>query len=115
MDDRISAKLTATNFSSNVDKVWLFRFNGMISEIEDVIRENLSDYPDAIYGSYKIAKENFAINYIDGGSSWDPKYEALQEYDDKWGGDIVVMVVLDTEGKMNICCYYAAGREVVVC
>ena len=115
IDDRISAKLTATNFSSNVDKVWLFRFNGMISEIEDVIRENLCDYPDAIYGSYKIAKENIAINYVDGGSSWDPKYEALQEYDDKWGGDIVVMVVLDTEGKMNICCYYVAGREVVVC
>ena len=113
VDDRISAKLTATNFSSNVQTVWLFRFNGKISEIEDVIRENLSDYPDAIYGSYKIAKENFAINYIDGGSSWDPKYEALQEYDDKWGGDVVVMVVLDNEGKMNICSYYAAGREVV--
>lgn len=115
VDDRISAKLTATNFSSNVDKVWLFRFNGMISEIEDVIKENLSEYPNRIYGSYKIAKEGIAINYIDGGSSWDPKYEALQEYDDKWGGDIVVMVVLDTDGKVNICSYYVAGREVVVC
>ena len=113
VDDRISAKLTATNFSSNVQTVWLFRYNGMISDIESVLKENLSDYPEYIWGSYKIAKEGIAINYVDGGSSWDPKYEALQEYDDKWGGDVVVMVVLDNEGKMNICSYYAAGREVV--
>ena len=115
VDDRVSAKLTATNFSSNVDKVWFIRFNGKISEIESQVKESLIEYAEEgkIIGSYKIAKENWAINYIDGGSSWDPKYDALQSYDDNWGGDIVVMVILDTEGKVNIHSYYAGGREVV--
>lgn len=115
VDDRVSAKLTATNFSSNVDKVWFIRFNGKISEIESQVKESLIEYAEEgkIIGSYKIAKEDWAINYIDGGSSWDPKYDALQSYDDNWGGDIVVMVILDTEGKVNIHSYYAGGREVV--
>ena len=115
VDDRVSAKLTATNFSSNVDKVWFIRFNGKISEIESQVKESLIEYAEdgRIIGSYKIAKEDWAINYIDGGSSWDPKYDALQSYDDNWGGDIVVMVILDTEGKVNIHSYYAGGREVV--
>ncbi len=115
VDDRVSAKLTATNFSSNVDKVWFIRFNGKISEIEAQVKESLIEYAEEgrIIGSYKIAKEDWAINYIDGGSSWDPKYDALQSYDDNWGGDIVVMVILDTEGKVNIHSYYAGGREVV--
>ncbi len=115
VDDRVSAKLTATNFSSNVDKVWFIRFNGKISEIEAQVKESLIEYAEEgkIIGSYKIAKEDWAINYIDGGSSWDPKYDALQSYDDNWGGDIVVMVILDTDGKVKIDSYYAGGREVV--
>ena len=60
-----------------------------------------------------IAKEDLGVKYIDGGSSWDPKYEALQSYDAQWGGDIIVMVILDTDGKVKIDSYYAAGMEVV--
>ena len=115
VDDRISAELTATQFSSNVDKVWFIRFNGKMSEVEAQVKEALIEYVEKnkIIGSYKIAKEDIAVKYIDGGSSWDPKYEALQSYDDQWGGDIVVMVILDTDGKVKIHSYYAAGREVV--
>ncbi len=115
VDDRISAVLTATAFSANVDKVWFIRFNGKISEVEAQVKEALIEYVEKnkIIGSYKIAKEDIGVKYIDGGSSWDPKYEALQSYDDQWGGDIIVMVILDTDGKVKIHSYYAAGREVV--
>ena len=115
VEDRISAVLTATNFSANVDKVWFIRFNGKINEVEAQVKESLMEYNETkkIIGSYKIAKEDIGVKYVDGGSSWDPKYEALQSYDEQWGGDIVVMVILDTEGKVKIHSYYAAGMEVV--
>ena len=116
VDDRISAHLTATEFSDNVDTVWFIRYNGMISEAEAQVKSSFIEYVEEngkIIGSYKIAKEDWAVKYIDGGSSWDPKYEALQSYDDQWGGDVIVMVILDTEGKVKIHSHYAAGREVV--
>lgn len=114
VDDRISAVLTATNFSDNVDKVWFIRYNGKINEVESQVKEALIEYVEKnkIIGSYKIAKEDIGVKYVDGGSSWDPKYEALQSYDDNWGGDVIVMVILDTDGKVKIHSYYAAGREV---
>ena len=113
-DDRISATLTATNFSNNVDTVWFIRYNGLKSEVEQQVKESLSEYVEEgkILGSYKIAKEDIGIKYVDGGSSWDPKYEALQSYDEEWGGDIVVMVILDTAGRVNIHSYYVAGEDV---
>lgn len=115
VEDRISAVLTATAFSANVDKVWFIRFNGKINEVEAQVKEALIEYVEKnkIIGSYKIAKEDLGVKYVDGGSSWDPKYEALQSYDEQWGGDIIVMVILDTDGKVKIDSYYAAGREVV--
>ncbi len=115
VEDRISAVLTATTFSANVDKVWFIRFNGKINEVEAQVKESLIEYNETkkIIGSYKIAKEDIGVKYVDGGSSWDPKYEALQSYDEQWGGDIVVMVILDTEGKVKIHSYYAAGMDVV--
>jgi hypothetical protein len=116
VDDRISAVLPATAFSDNVDKVWFIRYNGKISEVESQVKEALAEYVEnnKIIGSYKIAKEDIGVKYIDGGSSWDPKYEALQEYDATWGGDILVAVVLDTNDKFNIYSYYAAGSQVVL-
>lgn len=115
VEDRISAVLTATAFSANVDKVWFIRFNGKINEVEAQVKEALIEYVEKnkIIGSYKIAKEDLGVKYVDGGSSWDPKYEALQSYDAQWGGDIIVMVILDTDGKVKIDSYYAAGMEVV--
>ena len=74
-----------------------------------------TNYPDGkILGSYKEAKVGYPLKYEDGGSSWDPKYEALQEYSTKWGGDVLVAVVLDTDGKLKIHSYYAAGGEVTL-
>ena len=116
VDDRISAHLTATQFSDNVDTVWFIRYNGTTAEVEAQVKASLMEYVEEngkIIGSYKIAKEDWAVKYIDGGSSWDPKYEALQSYDDQWGGDVIVMVILDNEGKVKIHSHYAAGREVV--
>ena len=114
-EERISAYLTATNFSDNVDTVWFIRYNGLIEEVEEQVKSSLAEYNEEgkVIGSYKVAFEDWQISYVDGGSSWDPKYEALQAYDNSWGGDIIVMVILDTEGKVKIHSYYAAGREVV--
>lgn len=115
VDDRISANVTASNFSDNVETVWLIRYNGLIAEIEDQVKYSLSVYleEERVLGSYKTAFEDWTIQYVDGGSSWDPKYEALQEYTASYGGDVLVMVILDTEGKVNIHSYYAAGQSVV--
>lgn len=114
-DDRISVVVNTDTRSANAEKVWLIRFNGMISEIEENVRYSFSEYPDSrILGSYKEAKVGYPLKYEDGGSDWDPKYEALQEYSTQWGGDILVAVVLDNEGKLNIHSYYAAGGSVVV-
>ena len=114
-DDRISVTINTDSRSANADKVWLIRFNGMISDIEENVRYAFRDYPnDNILGSYKEAIVGFPLKYEDGGSAWDPKYEALQEYTSQWGGDVIVAVVLDNEGKLNIYSYYAAGGSVVV-
>ena len=115
-DERISANVTVSNFSTNVDTVWLIRFNGLIADIEEQVKYSFSEYleEDKILGSYKTAIEDFTIKYVDSGSSWDPKYEALLEYNATYGGDILVMVILDTAGKLNIHSYYAAGQSVVV-
>lgn len=115
VDERVSANVTVSNFSDNVDTVWLIRYNGKIDEINDQVKYSLSVYleEDRILGSYKTAFEDWTIQYVDGGSSWDPKYEALMEYTASYGGDILVMVILDTDGKVKIHSYYAAGQSVV--
>ena len=115
VDDRISANVTVSNFSENVETVWLIRYNGLIADIEEQVKYSLSVYleEERVLGSYKTAFEDWTIQYVDGGSSWDPKYEALQEYTASYGGDVLVMVILDTEGKVNIHSYYAAGQSVV--
>jgi hypothetical protein len=116
VDDRISVTVNTDYRSANAEKVWLIRFNGKINDIEAEIKQAFSEYADTkkIIGSYKEAKVGYPLKYEDGGSSWDPKYEALQEYDATWGGDILVAVVLDTDGKLRIHSYYAAGGQVVV-
>ena len=114
VDDRISLTINTDTRSANAEKVWLIRFNGHISEIEENVKYAFADYPDGrILGSYKEAKVGYPCKYEDGGSDWDPKYEALQEYSAQWGGDIIVAVVLDSDGMLNICSYYAAGGEVI--
>ena len=115
-DDRISLTVNTDTRSANAQKVWLIRFNGFVTDIEDNVKYAFSEYADTkkVLGSYKEAKVGYPLKYEDGGSSWDPKYEALQEYDATWGGDILVAVVLDTNDKFNIYSYYAAGSQVVL-
>ena len=116
VDDRISLTVNTDTRSENASKVWLIRYNGTIADIEDNVLYAFTDYyaNGKILGSYKEAKVGYPLKYEDGGSSWDPKYEALQEYSATWGGDILVAVVLDTDGKLNIHSYYAAGGEVIL-
>ena len=116
VDDRISVTVNTDSRSANAEKVWLIRFNGMIEDIEENVRYAFSEYAERnkVLGAYKEAKVGYPLKYEDGGSSFDPKYEALQEYDATWGGDILVAVVLDTTGKFNIYSYYAAGQSVTL-
>ena len=117
VDERVSVTLTATGFSSNIDTVWFMRLASCkTSEIEDRIKANLAEYAETgkVNGSYKIVKEGVAYKYIDDFSnSFNPSYEALLKYSDSFGGDIIVMVILDTAGKVNIHSYYAGGIGVV--
>lgn len=116
VDDRISLTVNTDTRSANAQKVWLIRFNGVVSQIEDEVKYAFSEYADTkkVKGSYKEAKVGYPLKYEDGGSDWDPKYEALQEYSTTYGGDVLVAVVLDTEGKLNIHSYYTAGGAVML-
>ena len=114
IEDRISLTVNTDTRSANAQKVWIIRFNGKITQIEDEVKYAFSEYADTktVKGSYKEGKVGYPLKYEDGGSDWDPKYEALQEYNATYGGDILVAVVLDTDGKFNIYSYYAAGGSV---
>ncbi|MBO7314855.1 MAG: hypothetical protein J6U49_04225 [Alistipes sp.] len=113
-DDRISVALKATNFSSNVAKVWFFRVSGLKSNIESLVKSNLVEYPERVLGSYKEVIEGNEYRYEDSGSAFNPKFESLLKYDNSWGGDIIVMTILDTAGKVKIHSYYAAGAGISV-
>ena len=116
-DERVSVTLTATEFSSNVDTVWFMRLAScMIDDIESRVKDNLAEYAETgkVLGSVKSIKEGVAYKYVDDlSNSFNPKYEALLKYDNSFGGDIVVMVILDTAGKVNIHSYFAGGKGVV--
>ena len=117
VDERVSVTLTATTFSANVDKVWFMRLASCkIDEIESRVKENLKEYAETgkVGGSVKSVTEGWAYKYVDDlQNSFNPKYEALLKYTETYGGDIVVMVILDTAGKVNIHSYFAGGKGVV--
>ena len=114
-DDRISLTVDTDTRSANADTVWVIRFNGFISEIEDNVKYTFEEWPEEnMRGSYKEAIKGYPLKYEDGGSAWDPKYEALQEYSASWGGDVLVAVVLDKSNKLKIHSYYPAGGEVTL-
>lgn len=116
-NERVGVTLTAINFSENVDKVWFMRLASCkIDDIESRVKTNLEEYTETgkVKGSVKIVKEGWAYKYVDDlENSFDPKYEALLKYDDSFGGDLIVMVILDTDGKVNIHSYFAGGKGVV--
>lgn len=115
--DTINVILKATDFSDNVSNVWFMRFgNCLISGIESSVKQSLAEYATSgkVKGSYKAVTEDVEYRYEnDLSNSFNPKYEGLLIYDDSYGGDIIVMVILDTAGKVNIHSYYAAGTSVV--
>jgi hypothetical protein len=113
-EDRISLTVNTDTRSANAQKVWIIRFNGNITQIEDEVKYAFAEYADTkkVKGSYKEGKVGYPLKYEDGGSDWDPKYEALQEYNATYGGDILVAVVLDTDDKFCIYSYYTAGGAV---
>lgn len=115
--DRVNVTLTATEFSANVDKVWFMRLASCkTSDIEERVKVNLDEFAETnkVKGSYKIVKEGWAYKYVDDlENSFDPKYEALLKYSESFGGDIIVMVILDNSGKINIHSYFAGGLGVV--
>lgn len=116
-DERVSVTLTATNYSDNVDTVWFMRLAScLVGDIESRVKDNFDEFTETgkPKGSYKVAKEGWAYKYVDDlENSFDPKYEALLKYSDSFGGDLIVMVILDTDGKINIHSYYAGGVGVV--
>ena len=117
VDERVNVTLTATEFSDNVDKVWFMRLASCkTEEIEDRVKANLVEYTETgkVKGSVKVVTEGTPYKYIDDlENSFNPKYEALLKYSATYGGDIIVMVILDTAGKVNIHSYYAGGLGVV--
>ena len=117
VDDRVNVTLTATNFSDNVEKVWFMRLASCkTADIESRVKENLDEYADSekVKGSYKIVKEGWAYKYVDDTeNSFDPKYDALLKYSESYGGDLIVMVILDTDGKVNIHSYFGGGLGIV--
>ena len=117
VDERVNVTLTATRFSANVDTVWFMRLASCkVDEIESRVKANLAEYTETgkVKGSVKTVTEGWAYKYADDlENSFNPKYEALLKYSDSYGGDIVVMVILDTDGKVNIHSYFAGGIGVV--
>lgn len=117
VEERVSVTLTATEFSSNVATVWFMRLSScMIDDIESRVKANLAEYAETgkVKGSVKSVTEGEAYKYVDDlSNSFNPKYDALLKYDNSFGGDIVVMVILDTAGKVNIHSYFAGGKGVV--
>lgn len=115
--ERVNVTLTASDYSDNVQTVWFMRLaSAKVDDIESRVKANLEEFTETNVpkGSYKIVKEDWAYKYVDDlENSFNPKYEALLMYTESYGGDIIVMVILDTAGKVNIHSYFAGGKGVV--
>lgn len=115
--ENISVTIMLTNQTDNIERVWLCRLNEcLIDDVVSKINENFEDYPEykMVKGSKKIAQFDTVYRYEDTGlDTFDPKYESLIKYDGKFGGTIIVAVALDSDGGLNICNYYVAGRDVM--
>ena len=114
---RINMQLKATDFD-NVKQAWYIRINGRISDIESEIKAAFYDYVTGfgtVYGSKKRAYENTVTKYIDIEDEFDPKLEALCEYHQTYGGDIIVLVIIDKEskGRIDSYCYYDKELKIV--
>lgn len=112
--EQISVSIKLTNPTDNISKAWLVRLNGCKKDdIENAINEAFEYYFDfkMISGSYKSVQFDKEYKYENYNlDSFDPKLEALDKYDNTWGGSIIVAVALDTDNKLNICYYYIAGQ-----
>jgi hypothetical protein len=115
--EQISVSIKLTNPTDNISKAWLVRLNGCKKDdIENAINEAFEYYFDfkMISGSYKSVQFDKEYKYENYNlDSFDPKLEALDKYDNTWGGSIIVAVALDTDNKLNICYYYIAGQGLI--
>lgn len=114
-EDQISVSINTDKRSTNADKVYLIRLgDDKVSNINNRLQTTFAEYPNRIIGAYKIGEVGTEVRYenIGTGFGFNDKFEALNKYDMSAGGDIIVAVVLDTDGKLNIHSYYAAGKSV---
>ena len=109
VDDRESVTIRLTNASSNLKSVWLYRVNNTTSMVRQTLENDLGEYPDAMYGSYKEAAIDTDYRYEDSGTGLNIRYDSLLVYDKTYGGDIIIAVTLDSSDRLRICECYVAG------
>ena len=101
-----AAVVTVNTKSDNVAKAWLMSFNevyekDILTEVEANLQGwNAEEGTESIIGAVK------EITFAEGEEF---AYESLIPYDNSWGGSVVAVVVLDTDGKFSVSDYYLAG------
>lgn len=105
-DEVAAAVVTVNTKSDNVAKAWLMSFNevyekDILTEVEANLQGwNAEEGTESIIGAVK------EITFAEGEEF---AYESLIPYDNSWGGSVVAVVVLDTDGKFSVSDYYLAG------
>lgn len=109
-EERISVTLRISNPTGEIDQMWLYRLGGCKrEEIAVNIREKFADYP-TLYGSRKVAELDTDYRYENTNvDSFNPKIESLLPYDNTHGGDIIVVVLRQPDGKFNIPACFIPG------
>jgi hypothetical protein len=104
--EAVAATVSVNEKSNNVEKAWLMYFNEAFEkDIVTSVEENLQEW-DAELGTESI---NGAVKEITFAEGEEFAYETMIPYDASWGGTVVAVVVLDTDGKFSVSDYYLAG------
>lgn len=74
-------------------------------DVEALAQEVFADYPEST--TAKELEFNSEGEYVEEFSNW-------LVYDEKWGGQLLVIVTVDAAGKLKITSYYSAGTNNVV-
>lgn len=104
--EAVAATVGVNEKSNNVEKAWLMYFNEVFEkDIVTSVEENLQEW-DAELGTESI---NGAVKELTFAEGEEFAYETMIPYDASWGGTVVAVVVLDTDGKFSVSDYYLAG------